>query len=99
MSSLRQSAYWLDGRERIWLSRLAQPHWVTFGADTGLRDVIASACATVGFVPRAAAETSQVEPQRGSPPPAWGRRWSPRTSSATGSPRRSSEPTRPSGVS
>ncbi len=51
----------VDGRERISLSRLAQPHWVTFGAATGLRDVIASACATAGFVHRAAAETSQVE--------------------------------------
>lgn len=44
----------------ISLEELADRDWVLYGADHGLTQLIQTACARVGFVPRSAAQTGQV---------------------------------------
>jgi DNA-binding transcriptional LysR family regulator len=45
------------GLQRVKLERLADRPWVLYSADNGLSPVVLEACATAGFVPRAAVHT------------------------------------------
>jgi DNA-binding transcriptional LysR family regulator len=51
----------LASRAKLPLAELAERDWVMFEPGNGLHDLIATACASVGFRPRHAVLTSQVE--------------------------------------
>jgi DNA-binding transcriptional LysR family regulator len=57
----RDPLWRIDARVRVPLETLADRRWVLFPPAHGLSELIATACARAGFVPRGAVQTQQVE--------------------------------------